>query len=577
MENEEIKKRIENAQKFREFLKPYPPQIQARFIYAKNPDAYREIDPTLKETADEFFDLRKDYFTHGNAVAPQDKEPEKKEKEYKTEGFHGTHGSENTNDDLSGSLEEQPRTRLEQMEKAGKAITEGNTGNDDWGYYEPVPASPPPSSFPSPRPLTQHVSGLRQIPSKRALRQSLRRPGHRGNSPGSPILKNKAKNQLKKKLLGAAKKRAAMAILGSIGLPAIVIGLLIFIFIVVFIILIMAMGCYIVNNPIGDLIGANYCKINNDGANRFPPPVPSPEKPTSITFKGGEAYLTTGDGCRTNCPAVNKGDTATIKIEIFLNTNEFDKDIKNVRAIMQIDHRFFSSITATGGPEITLAPTVNYSLYRWKLTNPKEGQNHYTFTVTGKVQSDNGETNVVLTMNGVTITDKDLGDLYAGANSPPSNNTCNKYGGIMDDIKKYGISPSNFGDPICNYTDEKFKAVVEDTEKNPVNVEFWLKIAGCEGKSPNTFARQKGLGLGAAFGRFQMGRNEFTRNQGNVTWQRQIQNAIYYNDKWINSDFSYWGTARCFCALDKYKSKPYCKGIIEKGLQRNNCSNSCIN
>ncbi len=283
MGNEEIKKRVENAQRFKEFLRPYPSGIQARFIYAKSPDAYREIDPTLKETADEFFDLRADFFAHANTSLPQE-EPEKKEKEHKKEGFDRIHGSEHTDEDLGENpeepkTEEQPRTRFEQMEKAGKIVSEGNLRDNSWGESEPLGYSAAQTSetSPEPKPITQRLPGLRQIPNKRALRQSVRNPGQEGSSRGSPIRKNKAKRQLRKKMLGAAKKRAVTALLGSFGLPGIVIGLLIFIFVVVFIILMIAMGCYIVNNPIGDLLGVNYCKFEEVADGPLPIPTPTVE------------------------------------------------------------------------------------------------------------------------------------------------------------------------------------------------------------------------------------------------------------------------------------------------------------
>lgn len=315
------------------------------------------------------------------------------------------------------------------------------------------------------------------------------------------------------------------------------------------------------------------------------PGEPTFDEPTSITFQGGEAYLTTGDGCRANCPKVNKGDTATIKVEIFLNTNEFNRNIKNVRAVMQINTIFFSNIKANGNPEIVSIPTLNdYYLYKWKLSNPNTGQNHYTFTVTGIVQSNSGETNVVLTMSGVTIVDNNLGDLYAGATSLPTDNNCNKYGGIMKDIKTDfpTLSATNYGDPVCSYTPAKFRKVIEETENIRDNWDFWNDIADCESQSPNGYKKN---GAGGTWGKFQMRRsfpNPFKPwteedDRGDVTWQKQVINAVSYNNslKAQGDNFGYWGTARCFCYYNKYKNGSYCKDIIGKGNLRTPNSGKC--
>lgn len=308
---------------------------------------------------------------------------------------------------------------------------------------------------------------------------------------------------------------------------------------------------------------------------------PTPDKPTSITFQGGEAYLTTGDGCRVDCPAVNKGDAATIKVVISLNTDQLDKDINDIRVLMQISSVFFSNIKATGSPEISSVPIFlnNYSLYKWKLANSNKGQNQYVFIVTGKVESESGETNVKLTMSGVTITDKG-----AGADSRPTSNTCNKYGGIMGTIKTDfpTISDRNYGDPVCSYTPAKFKRVIEDTETNRENWNFWNDIADCESGSPNGYTKNS---IGGSWGKFQMRRsfpNPFkpwtqTDDRGDVVWQKQIVNAVSYNNslKAKSDNFGYWGTAMCLCYYDKYKGGSFCKDIVRKGNVRAPSSGKC--
>ena len=56
--------------------------------------------------------------------------------------------------------------------------------------------------------------------------------------------------------------------------------------------------------------------------------------------------------------------------------------------------------------------------------------------------------------------------------------------------------------------------------------------------------------------------------RGDVPWQRQIQNAIRYNNnlKAANNDFGFWGSAMCLCWWPEYRKKDYCKDIVNKGV-----------
>ncbi|MBI4084687.1 MAG: hypothetical protein HY431_02175, partial [Candidatus Levybacteria bacterium] len=116
-------------------------------------------------------------------------------------------------------------------------------------------------------------------------------------------------------------------------------------------------------------------------------------------------------------------------------------------------------------------------------------------------------------------------------------------------------------------------------ETNDDRANFWMDITYCEG-TPNSFGdQQPPLPMGPA-GHFQMGIGQpivFKKwqpdnaNRGDVPWQRQVQNAIKYNNnvlRPINKDFEFWGAARCLCYFDGYKQKEYCRDIIRDGLQR---------
>lgn len=184
--------------------------------------------------------------------------------------------------------------------------------------------------------------------------------------------------------------------------------------------------------------------------------------------------------------------------------------------------------------------------------------------------------------------DSDQTGLYEGADSLPTTNTCNKYGGIIDDIQKDfpKMTAANYGDPVCSYSEAKFKKVIELTEKNPENIDFWLDIADCESGSPNGFVPADDGG--GTWGRFQMRRgfpnpgkpwSADANDRGDVPWQKQIENAINYNNslKANGTNFGYWGTAMCLCYYDKYKNQPYCNDIVRNGDVRSpiTCDNSC--
>lgn len=158
--------------------------------------------------------------------------------------------------------------------------------------------------------------------------------------------------------------------------------------------------------------------------------------------------------------------------------------------------------------------------------------------------------------------------------------------------RDFGISASNFGDPVCSFSDTKLRQLVSSIEKKPENVDFWMDIAKCESPSngPNGYARSSSAGdntQGGAWGQFQMRRSfplpgkAWTRadDRGDVPWQRQVENAIKYNEllESRGRNFDYWGSAYCLCYYPKYKDKSYCADIVKNGRVRNpsTCNNSC--
>ncbi len=178
------------------------------------------------------------------------------------------------------------------------------------------------------------------------------------------------------------------------------------------------------------------------------------------------------------------------------------------------------------------------------------------------------------------------GDLMVGADAAPSDNTC---GG------KYNTKNNlNFGDPVCSYTPAKFSAYIKEVDPNANNWEFWEDISISEGSSPNIGGNINSLGGGGS-GTFQMYPSDTIDNHGlngkswpppsnvsnpphgDVTWQRQIQQAVGWNNylSRVNRKFVYWGTAYCLCYFDSYRNshKGWCNDIIR--LKATRCPYQC--
>ena len=141
---------------------------------------------------------------------------------------------------------------------------------------------------------------------------------------------------------------------------------------------------------------------------------------------------------------------------------------------------------------------------------------------------------------------------------------------------------TNFGDPVCSFTQSKLRAVINDLEPKVVNRDFWIEIAKCEspGNGPNGWSSSFN-----AWGQFQMGRSNprpgkpYDPNdqptRGDLPWQRQVQNAIRWNNARAadGNNFVYWETAYCLCGTASHRGQPYCADIIRQGLEKS-CS-SC--
>lgn len=127
----------------------------------------------------------------------------------------------------------------------------------------------------------------------------------------------------------------------------------------------------------------------------------------------------------------------------------------------------------------------------------------------------------------------------------------------------------NFGDYDCDllsFVDSKYVrnktkvynkiyAYLKDLGKT-AHYNIWKCIANAEASS-NALAYNKYTTNGSGWGMYQMdplacktlSSDPFRYYKtGNVVWERQIKDAIYYNYKYIGGSFKYWST-RCQCGV----------------------------
>lgn len=287
-------------------------------------------------------------------------------------------------------------------------------------------------------------------------------------------------------------------------------------------------------------------------------------------------------------PKVANGQNIKYKIIVLYNPEEAEPSLDELLLVDKLP------------PGTTLVPKGTTGIYDstsrpgtiiWKLSKNTPTKNtddgiSYDFDLILNPQDD------LTVENKITIETGDLADnpgggdlteLYEGIDQPPSSDNCGKYGGIMNTIEKAFPTKkpkSNFGDPLCNYTLDNFKKLIELTETTDHvkkgYVDFWIDIADREGGSPNSYSFGS---RGHTWGRFQMDssydspdqpnpfkqKNLDNNKRGDVTWQRQIMNAVSYNNNVlipIGKSFQYWQTAPILCRLEKHKQKEYCQDIL---------------
>lgn len=333
-----------------------------------------------------------------------------------------------------------------------------------------------------------------------------------------------------------------------------------------------------------------------------PEPGPGPKLPEIINFKGGHAYLSCSKTERINCNNLSPDRSITM-FAIFYIDDTFPASLKDTAKIIigPFDTSFFDIFNFLS-KDIKPRPDTYTPLspnYTWKLSTvlrlgeKGSGPNEYIISMGVGKPLKGDATKVTLSLKGFQdVTggrNSGSGGIYAGIDNPPSTDACEggKYNSIMTGIKKdFKVSAANFGDPVCSYSTSNLKQLIETTESKPENVNFWMDIAKCEspGNGPNGYSRTGEIGdseQAGIWGNFQMRRSFPTplkkwtelSDRGDVTWQRQAQNAISWNNARARegNNFVYWESAYCLCSADRYKNQSFCADIKRKGLAKS-CS-----
>ncbi len=298
---------------------------------------------------------------------------------------------------------------------------------------------------------------------------------------------------------------------------------------------------------------------------------------------------------------ISNGENITYQIGLIHDSREAKCDLEDITFVDAIPPQSTlveGSELTTGSYRIDSDPET---IVKWKLTENLASSKgfapmSFTFKITINPEDDVTITNRIY-IEGCAAeisTPDDSGDLFEGANSPPTTDDCGNanYASIMSTIRRrFNVNAANFGDPLCNFSLEKLRQVLSRFESDPEKVDFFVKIAQCEsvGNGPNGYGSSNNT-----WGHFQMdssytnGRvdpfkpwNEEKNTKGDVPWQRQAQNAVSYNkvQAGLGNNFEAWQTAYCFCYYPKYRNNRKLCGDIEDARKIQTpaaCNNSCI-
>lgn len=181
----------------------------------------------------------------------------------------------------------------------------------------------------------------------------------------------------------------------------------------------------------------------------------------------------------------------------------------------------------------------NASPHVWPLSNTS---NQKIFTI--RIRPNTTDANFYYTVSARTIAGP-TGS--SGTNVPPSNSDC---GGKYAQTFIANGNQENFGDPVCDYTEDKLYDQLK--KEDPENADVWYYLAYCESsvngvyRNPNAYLMASTSGSGA-YGLYQMnpaGKSTSGPNDvGNVVWSLNATNAILTNRHLVSiglGPFAYW-------------------------------------
>lgn len=504
-----------------------------------------------------------------------------------------------------------PRTRMEWMALAGKIMSnpKPQSNTDDWRekeaalrqiamdpgkntpiFKETYPTSPPSKPinyYPQPQPTNSPspYSMARNRPWS-----NFRIPGRSFGRNSSAAGKNLAKEGVKK---GGKKIAASLAANPYFWVAlGIILAIVAVIIMLVLIIGAINQAC---KEPFRSLESAalsgfgtvaGLCLQENE----------TPQIPGVTIYKAALGDAADGE--------ISNGDSIEYEITLTIDPNVAGAPNPVELTVYDRPEFEYNSLEATGAYSMMDGDTIMWSL----LNNPPESSNTYKFRIKMKPTVTNSlieNTAYVKDPGGRgastndygdwddTIPSIDQSDILAGQDAEPSNLTCGKkYTKIMDQIannynsfegNRMKGTGTNFGDPVCSFSDAKLKLVIAKYENRPTYRDFWYDIARCEspGNGPNGWGKARDT-----WGHFQMRKADvlgkpynpsspgYDPGRGDLTWQNQVRDAIKRNKEVLNENFTYWETARCLCSTSKHKGKPYCSQIT---ADPNTCNSVCPN